>query len=126
MGLTWNDLNNSKYMNAADVAGKRIPVTIERIVIETVGTSNEKKAVAYFVGMTKGVVLNKARRTFLAGLSKSPNVDAAVGLDLVLCAGITQFQGDDTPCIRFARTAAADKAEVEAVLGESENPADFV
>jgi hypothetical protein len=99
--LTWNDLANAKYLNASDVAGKRIPVTIKRIVLEAMNDGSQK-AVAYFNEISKGCVLNATRRKFLASACRSPNVNDVIGISLTLCEGVTQFQGEDRARIKPA------------------------
>ena len=116
--LTWNDLANSKYMNAGDVAGKRIPVTIKKIVLEKMNDGTEKP-VAYFEETPKGVVLNATRRKFLASLVKSPRVSDAIGVRSDLVEGVTQFQGEDRATIKFAMPKAAVKQQIADELNDA-------
>lgn len=53
----------SKWLKAADMAGKRIPVTLDRVAREEVGS--DMKPVLYFQGKEKGVVLNKTNAEIL-------------------------------------------------------------
>jgi hypothetical protein len=118
MDMTWNDLSNAKYINSGDVTGgKRIPVTIKRIVVEAMN-DGAKKPVVYFEEMDKGCVLNATRRKFLASLCGSPNVNDAIGLKLVLCEGTTQFQGEDRATIKFAMPQAAKAQHVAHALDD--------
>lgn len=121
MSLTWNDLSNAKYMNSGDVAsGRRIAVTIKRVAMETMNDGQEK-AVVYFNETPKGCVLNATRRRFLASLCKSPNVNDAIGLSIVLCEGTTQFQGEDRATIKFAMPQAAVKKQFANELDDEIN-----
>ncbi len=68
---------------------------------------------AYFDKMKKGIVLNKSKGKFLAGLAKSQKLDDWVGLTINIRDGLTTFAGDEVACIRFERTAATKRVEVE-------------
>jgi hypothetical protein len=116
--LTWNDLANSKYMNAGDVSGKRIPGTIKKIVMEKMNDGAEKPVV-YFDEFSKGVVLNATRRKFLASLCKSTKVSDAIGRRIDLVEGMTQFQGEDRATIKFAMPKEAVKQQIANELNDA-------
>ena len=58
----------STYLRHADLQGRRIVVTIERITIETMGDGENKdtKPVVYFVGAKKAMAFNKTNALELA------------------------------------------------------------
>ena len=63
---TWSDLD--PYLKAAHLAGKIVPVTIERIEFQTVHPRPGQeviKPVAYFVGKTKGLILTNTNQDWL-------------------------------------------------------------
>jgi hypothetical protein len=108
----FNDAWPSRYLTAADIEGKPpFKATINRIEWEKMQDGSEKP-VAYFAKMKKGVVLNKTKGKFLAGLAKSMKFDDWIGLDVQIRAGVTQFKSDEVACIKFERTAAAKKVQV--------------
>lgn len=49
----------SKYLKGADLNGKTVRVTIERVEIEEVGNDGDRKPVVYFSGKDKGLTLNR-------------------------------------------------------------------
>lgn len=60
----------SKYVKAADLNGKTVTLTIEKLVVEELGHGSEKerKPVLYFAKATKGLVLNRTNAMTIAGL----------------------------------------------------------
>jgi len=76
----------SKYINAADLAGREFAVTIARVQIETLkstdGTENAKP-VLYFTNAKKGLVLNKTNATAIAAIHGG-ETDLWAGKEVVL------------------------------------------
>ena len=124
----------SKYLKAADLDGREIRVTMERIEMETIG--DDEKPVLYFKGKNKGVVLNKTNSNNI-GMVYGFDYDFWPGQPVVLYESMTDFQGKTTPCIRIKtpprKGAVAAKAKLTppkwtpskeyiAAQAESENP----
>ena len=47
----------SKYLKSSDLAGNVVNVKIDRVAVEQIG--DDRKLVMYFIGKSKGMVLNK-------------------------------------------------------------------
>ena len=56
----------SNYLKAADLQGRNVPVTMNRVEMEDIG--GDHKPVVYFNGKDKGVVLNKTNANNIAQL----------------------------------------------------------
>jgi len=114
---TLSDAFPSKYLNAADLENKQFTATIDHIDYEKMRDGAEKPVV-YFAKITRGVVLNKTKAKFLSELSKSLSFDDWVGLDVHVSAGVTNFGGEETACIKFARSAKAKQAQIKDELDD--------
>jgi hypothetical protein len=75
-----SQLYPSKYVKASDLEGRTVTLTIDKLVIETMGhgTEQESKPVLYFRKATKGFVLNATNARTIAGLYGDES-DAWVG-----------------------------------------------
>ena len=93
------DLFPSKYLRAADLGGKEPIVTIERLEMETIG--DDRKAVVYFVGKEKGVVLNKTNWNSIADLTGCDDSDDWAGHRIKLITANVEYQGKRVPAIRI-------------------------
>ena len=63
----------SKYLKGADLNGKTVRVTIDRVEIEEVG-DGERKPVLYFQGKDKGLALNRINADTISS-SYGPETD---------------------------------------------------
>jgi hypothetical protein len=95
-----NDAFPSNYLKASDIRGSEPVVTIDRVEYEPVGRQREMKAVVYFKGKTKGVVLNKTNATKIVQLAGSPQTEDWDGCRIRLFATETEFGGETVECIR--------------------------
>lgn len=77
-----NDLVQSKYLKASDLQGRRIKLVIDRVSVEAVGQNKEMKAVMYFAGKEKGMVLNKTN-LFNAGNAFGAETDDWGGKEVI-------------------------------------------
>ena len=98
-----------QYLKAADLQGRPVMVTMERVEMETVG--DELKPVLYFVGKQKGLVLNKTNSNAVA-TAYGYETDAWHGQHIQLVEAMVDFQGRSVPAIRVrvqqtARAAVA-------------------
>jgi len=96
-----NDAFPSNYLKASDIRGKEPVVTIDRVEFEPVGRQREMKAVVYFKGKEKGIVLNKTNATKITQLSGSPDTEHWDGVKIRLFATETEFGGETVECIRI-------------------------
>jgi hypothetical protein len=114
----------SKYLKAADIEGHEVTVQIAAVKLESMEQSGDTKPVLYFVGKSKGVVLNKTNSETLSAAFGDES-DGWIGRSVVLFGTTTQFGGKMTPCIRLriprppaiaapvAAVPAADTANAE-------------
>ena len=91
----------SKYMKAADLESRRQTVTIERWADEMVGSPPEEKVVLYLRDLSKGLVLNKTNAESIEEIAGTDDMDAWVGVTIVLDRTKTDFQGKRVECIRI-------------------------
>lgn len=100
----------SKYLKEVDLAGKEVPVVIDRVAVEelhVLGTSKtEKRPVLYLRSsktgqkLDKSLVMNKTNAMAIASLY-GMETDAWVGKTIVLRPAQDRFQGKLVPCIRI-------------------------
>lgn len=107
--MNYNALYPSKYVAASDLGGQDYTVVIARVTVEKVGTEEEDRGVVYFVGCTKGMVLNRTNGKRIAALY-GPETDAWVGRAITLYPSETEFGGDTVPCIRVRQQAPVGQA----------------
>ena len=117
----FSDCYGGKFMKAEDVQGKPFKDTIERVVGEKM-QDGRLRAVVYFQGREKGIVLNATRHKFVVGLAKSKDSADWVGLTVGVRAGVTDFGGKDVGCIVFEappKTAPQKAEEIAADLNDN-------
>jgi hypothetical protein len=93
-----NEVFPSNYLKAADLQGREIPVMIDRVEMESFG--QDQKAIVYFRGKQKGVVLNKTNAMNIAG-AYGDDTDGWVNQPVVLFSVWTDFQGKSVQAIRI-------------------------
>jgi len=98
----------SKYIKAADLAGKTHTLTVARVQMEDVGSpdSPEEKPVLYFVGKAKGVVLNKTNATAVAH-RYGDDTDDWTNKPVEVYPDTTMFGGKMVECVRMRAPAPA-------------------
>lgn len=96
-----NDAFPSKYLKASDLQGRETTVTMDRVEYEPVGQKREMKAVLYFQGKDKGVVLNKTNANKITEIVGSALTEDWHGHRIKLYPTETQFAGDMVDCIRI-------------------------
>ena len=90
----------SKYLRAADLDGRQVAVEIASIEMEDVATGEEPKPVLYFVGKSKGVVMNKTNANTIAA-AYGDDTDAWMGQPITLFSAHVQFQSRMVEAIRI-------------------------
>jgi hypothetical protein len=88
-------------MKASDLQGKMVGVTIDRVEYEPVGQQKEMKAIVYFHGKKKGLVLNKTNAKKIIALSGSALTEDWAGFRITLFPAETEFAGETVDCIRI-------------------------
>jgi hypothetical protein len=96
-----HDAFPSNYLKASDIRGSEPVVAIDRVAFEPVGRQREMKAVVYFKGKEKGLVLNKTNATKITQLSGSAITEEWDGFRVKLFATETEFGGETVECIRI-------------------------
>lgn len=91
----------TKYLKAADLQGRNVTVTIERVETEEIGFGRDKesKAVVYFHKSKRGLVLNITNKNAIkAAYGKETN--DWIGKQLVMFPAMVDFAGDTVESIR--------------------------
>lgn len=96
-----NEAFPSNYLKASDIKGAEPIVSIDHVSFEPVGRSREMKAVIYFKGKEKGLVLNKTNATKITQLAGSDLTENWDGVRVKLYATETEYAGDTVECIRI-------------------------
>lgn len=110
----------SNYLKASDIKGATPIVTIDHVGFEPVGRQKEMKAVVYFKGKEKGLVLNKTNATKITQLAGSSQTEDWEGTRVLLYATETEFAGETVECIRIK--PAPQRAATAAVPRQAAPP----
>lgn len=99
----------SNYIKVDDLKGRKVTVTIERVVVETLGQGKdqEQKPVVYFKNASKGLVLNRTNANTITDLTGTDETDDWAGHKIVLYPDKTDFQGKRVACIRISEAPQA-------------------
>jgi hypothetical protein len=97
-----HDVFPSKYLQAADLRGQPVNVTIERAPLETLKNKNGEdiKTVLYFRGAKKALPLNRTNWDSCADLCGDDSDDWP-GHQIQLYPTTTSFGADTVDCIRI-------------------------
>lgn len=96
--MNLDDIFASKYLRAADLKGRDVPVTIASCELQKL-PKGEQKLALYFKGKEKGVLLNKTNANRIAAMY-GKDTDKWIGKDIVLFPTQVEFQGDMVDAIR--------------------------
>ena len=113
----------SKYLKASDL-DTEMQVKIKSIAFEEVGPQKDRRPVAYFEGIEKGVVLNKTRSNGIVRASGSEETNDWPGTLVLLYPSTTQFQGEEVECIGIRAPRQEKKKDAkkkDASTGEPES-----
>jgi hypothetical protein len=100
-----NDSFPSNYLKASDLGGRGTVVTIKSVEFEAVGRDREMKAVVYFVGKEKGIVLNKTNARKITEIAGSALTEEWQGVAITIYPTETEFAGETVECIRIKPVA---------------------
>lgn len=91
----------SKYLKASDLQGRTVTVQIESVRMEEIDKEDgTTKAVMYFVGKKKGVIINVTKAKVLEPIFGS-ETDNWIGQSITLSSGTTTYRGEAKACINF-------------------------
>lgn len=96
-----NEAFPSKFLSASDLQGNEPVVTLGAVKFEPVGQDREMKAVLYFEGKSKGLVLNKTNAKKIIEITGSAITEEWAGAQVRLYETETQYGGDVVACIRI-------------------------
>ena len=88
-----------KHLDAADLGGKDVVVTIKNVAFTVVGEAKERKGALVFNEFERPMVINRTNIKRLIELHGS-ETDAWIGKQITLYPSEASFQGNTVPCIR--------------------------
>lgn len=95
-----NDAFPSKFLKAIDLAGAEPVVVMDRVDFEPVGRDREMKAVLYFHGKQKGMVLNKTNANKITEITGTALTEEWNGQRIRLYASEASYGGDTYDVVR--------------------------
>lgn len=117
-----NEAFPSKYLSAADLQGRPARVTINEVVMESIGQGAQasNKPVLYFAGKQKGLVMNKTNARMIASQC-GDEMNDWIGTEIELFAIWTEFQGQPVEAIRvrFPPRAAGMNRQQAAAMAQA-------
>jgi len=99
-----NELCPAPHLEAADLNGQDVKVTIRGVDFHQVGEEREEKGVVLFNEFPRAMVLNRTNLKRIVALHGS-DTDAWIGKSVTLYPSETDWGGRTVPCIRV-RTEA--------------------
>jgi hypothetical protein len=109
----------SKYVNADDLRGREVEVTIADVAQATLNNGDKKAPVLMFKGKEKGLVLNKTNALNLSE-KLGDDTDKWIGAKIILFPDRTQYQGRMVDAVRVRVSQAPVKAD-----GDKDDPIPF-
>ena len=106
--MKMSELFPSKFLKAADLQGRTMRATIERIDVEDLSGEDkpgETKPVVTFKGRKKQLVLNKTNGMTLAQ-ALGDDTDAWIGKEIEVFPAQTSMQGRIVDCLRVKMPAS--------------------
>lgn len=104
-----NDLCPPQHLEAADLCGKDVIVTIKSFSHHEVGAKKEVKGVVFFEEFKRSMVLNRTNAGRIAKLY-GVDTDKWIGKKITLYESEASLAGNTVPCIRVREKAPeADK-----------------
>ena len=111
----------SKYLKASDLQGRHVPVTIDRVEMEEFDDGD--KAIVYFQGKDKGLVLNKTNANMIVEITGSSETGEWKGVRVSLYSTKVDFQGKRVDAIRVDTAEKADAAPAKRAAPAAAKPA---
>lgn len=94
----------SSYLRAGDLQGKTFKMIMKEVIMEDIG--GDHKAVLYFQGADKGVVMNKTNASAIADVYGG-DTDNWAGKEVEIFSAKVQFKGQTVDGIRMRAVVAA-------------------
>ncbi len=120
-----SDVFSGKYLKAEDLSGHTVTVTIECTNMEDINNQQtgktEQKAVVYFRGKEKGLVLNQINWTSIED-QYGDETDGWPGRQITLFATTTPFGNKIVPCLRIKPGQSAPVAQAEEFIQQQVAP----
>jgi len=108
--MKMNDVFPTKYLQASDLDGADVPVTITGCEIEEMGKDKERKPVLSFKGTEKKLVLNKTNWSVIAKVLGTDETDDWIGQRITLYPTEVESFGETVMAIRVRLKLPAPKA----------------
>jgi hypothetical protein len=120
-----SDVFPSRFIKATDLGDAEPVVTVSKVDIEDVG--DDRKAVAYFVGKDKGLVLNRTNWDRIALAAGTDETDEWYGVRVQLYTEPVTFNGKTAPAIRVkaVKKRAAQEQDPRPTPPDAEPAADM-
>jgi hypothetical protein len=99
----WRHMMDSEYLFAADLQGRDVVVTIEKITVANLigeGGRKTKKPAAHFAGKSKPLALNATNCRVIANLLGSNDTQHWIGKAITIYPTTTKVGGETVECIR--------------------------
>ncbi len=111
-----SEMFSGSYLKAADLQGRRVSATIDRVEMETLGSGSdaEQKPIVYFQNKEKGLVLNKTNGNMIAEIAGTEETDEWNGVKIALYPAKVDFQGKRVDAIRIDYPAGQPKPQPSA------------
>lgn len=124
---TRNDVFPSKHLSAADLVKhpNGITLVIDRVAFEQVGKDKDNRAILYFKGAQKGLIMNKTNWTRVEQSTGQRDTDHWPGWAITLYPTTTTYEGKEVDAIRIkpGATPPAGFVQPAAPAASSFNPA---
>jgi hypothetical protein len=101
-----NKLCPSPNLEAADLNGKNIVVTIKDVGFKVVGEAKVEKGAVYFNEFDRPMIMNRTNIKRIIALHGN-DTDAWKGKKLEIKPSETEFQGKTVPCLRVVEKMPA-------------------
>ena len=95
-----NGLFPSKWIKSPDLGNRRVTLKMSHVKVEEVGQKKDKLPVLYFLGATKGLVLNVTNATMIAEIAGTGETDDWHGRPITLYVTKVEFGGKRVDGIR--------------------------
>lgn len=98
-----SELCPSPHLEAADLAGKDVVVTIAKVGFSIVGKEKVNKGIVFFSEFDRGLVLNRTNTKRIIAMYGN-ETDAWKDKKITLYQSEADFNGNTVPCIRVRDT----------------------
>lgn len=96
----------SKYLTAADLQGRNVPVVISNVIVEEL--DGKRKLSIYFQGKQKSFICNKTNANNIAAIY-GDDTDGWIGQEVILFEAMVDYQGKTVPAIRVRAPQPKDR-----------------